>query len=365
VPEGAIARALASGDARVRSAALRAAAVDRERFGGEAIAQALRDPDPGVRDRAVEALAAAGAAGVEAALGFLGDANEAVAGAALGAVVTGSHPRRRQLLSAELRRRVALAWHALAGIELVPDESEPRARFLRLAASDTFTRHRRFAFRMLEMIESPRVVRRVERALRFGNPRARANALEVLSNLGDRAAGRLLVLMHEPGPLEERLAALGPDVHVAREPRRVPRRRAPLERPLALARAGGVRRARGRHSARGNRRHGAIARPPTRAAVREPLARPARRGAASRARRHLPRRRDDRARRGPRRRAVPAATRAAAEAWLDYAASIRGSSRRCPPAVISGRWRSSTTSRAAPPWWRASRCACSCSMATA
>jgi cyclic nucleotide-binding protein len=214
VPEGAIARALEAGDARVRCAALRAATVDRRRFGGEAIARALRDPDAAVRERASEALAASGDEGVEAALPYLEDASEAVAGAALGAVASGTHPRRHQLLSSELRRRVALAWHALAGVALLAHESEPRARFVRLAASDTFARHRRFAFRMLEQLETPRVVRRVERALRFGNARARANALEVLSNLGDRTAGRLLVLLHEPGPLEERLAALGPTVRV-------------------------------------------------------------------------------------------------------------------------------------------------------
>jgi hypothetical protein len=70
-------------------------------------------------------------------------------------------------------------------------------------------RQHRIAFRVLELLESPRVVRRVQRALRFGNARSRGDALEVLSNLGDRAAARLLVLFHEPGPIEERVAALG------------------------------------------------------------------------------------------------------------------------------------------------------------
>jgi hypothetical protein len=75
--------------------------------------------------------------------------------------------------------------------------------------ADTFVRQRQIAFRALEVLESPRVVRRVERALRFGSARARGDALEVLSNLGDRIAARMLVLMHEPGEIEERIAALG------------------------------------------------------------------------------------------------------------------------------------------------------------
>jgi hypothetical protein len=70
-------------------------------------------------------------------------------------------------------------------------------------------RQQRIAFRVLERLETVRVVRRVERALRFGTARARGDALEVLSNLGDRTAARWLVLMYEPGPIEERMAALG------------------------------------------------------------------------------------------------------------------------------------------------------------
>ncbi|MGH7336787.1 MAG: cyclic nucleotide-binding domain-containing protein, partial [Myxococcota bacterium] len=140
---------------------------------------------------------------------YLGDSSEAIAGAALEAVAGNAHPRRRHFLSAELRRRAGLAWQALAGIRLFPDDATPGARFLRAATSDTLMRQHRIAFRALELLESPRVVRRVERALRFGNARSRGDALEVLSNLGDRAAARLLVLFHEPGPIEERVAALG------------------------------------------------------------------------------------------------------------------------------------------------------------
>jgi HEAT repeat protein len=212
IPEGEITRGLADDDARVRSAALRAAARAPEREGRDAcdrIARSLRDPVADVRRRAAESLASAGAAGAEAALAYLGDASESTALAALDAVAAGDHPRRRQLLSGELRRRVGLAWHALVGLEFVGDDGSPGARLLRAAIRDTLERQRRAAFRVLELLESPRVVRRVARALRYGTPRAIGDALEVLSNLGDRTAARWLVLLYEPGPLEERAAALG------------------------------------------------------------------------------------------------------------------------------------------------------------
>lgn len=210
VPADAIARALDAEDPRVRCAALRAVARGSERVASERVARALRDPVAEVRSRAAEALASAGDAGALAALPYLGDPSEATAGAALEAVAGGVHPRRRHFLSAELRRRAGLAWQALIGIGTLPEEGEmPGARFLRAATADTLLRQHRIAFRALELLESPRVVRRVERALRFGNARSRGDALEVLSNLGDRAAARLLVLFHEPGPLDERVAALG------------------------------------------------------------------------------------------------------------------------------------------------------------
>jgi len=107
---------------------------------------------------------------------------------------------------------VSLAWAALAGAAHVPAHGPLAERFLQTAASDSALCHRRIAFRTLERLESPRIVRRVERALRFGASRARGDALEVLSNLGDREAARWLVLMHEGGPLTERMAALGPAV---------------------------------------------------------------------------------------------------------------------------------------------------------
>jgi cyclic nucleotide-binding protein len=153
---------------------------------------------------------------VETALPFVRDESEAVASAALAAVAAGDHPRRAALLAAELRRWVALSWSAQVGLGLLERRGGIRGRFLRLAVIDALLRHRRMAFLALAAIESPRVVRRVERALRFGTARSRGDALEVLSNLGDRTAARVLVVMHEPGPVEERAASLGSAVAVPR-----------------------------------------------------------------------------------------------------------------------------------------------------
>ena len=214
VPAGAIARALEAADARVRCAALRAAGRDPGSVGRDQIARALRDPAAEVRELAVAALAGSGEAGVEAALPYLDDASESSASAALMAVASGEHPRRKHFLVSELYRRAALAWFGIVGASHLLPADAPAKRLLHAAAADAMVRHRRLAFRTLELLEGTRVVRRVERTLRFGGPRSRSDALEVLSNLGDRAAARLLVLMHEPGPLEERLAALGPTVAV-------------------------------------------------------------------------------------------------------------------------------------------------------
>ena len=49
-------------------------------------------------------------------------------------------------------------------------------------------------------------MRTVEKVLRFASARTRADALEVLSNLGDRESAALLVLMLDEGSVDEKLA---------------------------------------------------------------------------------------------------------------------------------------------------------------
>jgi hypothetical protein len=79
-------------------------------------------------------------------------------------------------------------------------------RFLRVALEDLVVRSRVLAFRLLELLEDAAIMRTVEKVLRFASARPRADALEVLSNLGDREASELLVLMLDVGSVDEKLA---------------------------------------------------------------------------------------------------------------------------------------------------------------
>ena len=58
------------------------------------------------------------------------------------------------------------------------------ASFLRAAYVDALMRHRRLAFSALALLENERIIQKVDRALHSTAQRTRADALEVLSNLG-------------------------------------------------------------------------------------------------------------------------------------------------------------------------------------
>lgn len=196
---------LADPDARVRRAALRAVAG----AGGEAevIARALSDPAREVRSEAVRALVMQGDRGVSAARSALDASEETAVGAALR--VLGAVGSRAAIASlrehyvARVREAVQafLCARAFATAESVPV-------FVTAASSDAFGRALRLAWRGLARLEDERVVRSAERSLRGGAGRMRADALEVLSQLGDREASQRLVLLLEPMPVEEKIAAL-------------------------------------------------------------------------------------------------------------------------------------------------------------
>jgi hypothetical protein len=99
-----------------------------------------------------------------------------------------------------------LAWRSLFAMEVVHDSGLPPVRFLHLSLRDAFGRNVGVAFAALERTESPGVVRTLQKTLRFASSRVRADALEVLSLLGDREGARLLVALLEEGPIEERSA---------------------------------------------------------------------------------------------------------------------------------------------------------------
>jgi HEAT repeat protein len=205
LPEETLPGALAAAEPAVRQAAVALSAA-RAPDHLEPVAAALADPSVEVRRTAATALIARGAPGVRAAEPYLRDAREPAAEGALRVTAeAAAAPLRAQLLRAELRHRVHQMWYALIVFQRLLEGDGVEARFLRVAFSDAILRHRRVAFSTLALLENQRIIRKVDRALHSAARRTRSDALEVLSNLGDREAAQLLVLMHEAGALDDRL----------------------------------------------------------------------------------------------------------------------------------------------------------------
>ena len=169
------------------------------------VVAALADPSPGVQQTAIAALEARGEQGMHLALPLLDDERERAVEGALRVLSTSGSSDAKAILSAELLRRARGTWYAQIAYETVPQGDELALRFLRAAWQDAIRRLSRQAFLVLELLENERVILRVQKALRFGSTRARGDALEVLSNLGEREAAHLMVLFHENSPLDERI----------------------------------------------------------------------------------------------------------------------------------------------------------------
>ncbi len=195
---------LASPDPRVRRAAVLLLANLQKDEAQTGLSAALADLAPEVQFAAESVLSSLGDAAIETVLPQLRSERERAVEAALRVVAASGAQRWRELLSDELHHRVRRLWYHQIGLQHLPQADSLGARFLRAAHEDAARRNRRFAFRILGLLDSPGIIGRVEKALRFGGGRARADALEVLSNLGDRESSRLLVVMHEDGSLEER-----------------------------------------------------------------------------------------------------------------------------------------------------------------
>jgi len=184
------------------------------------LASALGDPVREVRMGAADELGAAGEAGLLAAEAYLHADASATVEAALHSMASSGSARARQLLTEAFQDRVREAWQSLLALHVLPEEGDLSLRFLRAALDDSATRCRQLAFRILEMLEDTSVLRSVEKVLRIESARSRADALEILSNLGEREAASLLVLMLEEGPMEDRISTVtstiplpaGPDV---------------------------------------------------------------------------------------------------------------------------------------------------------
>ncbi|HXE73919.1 MAG TPA: HEAT repeat domain-containing protein [Candidatus Nitrosotenuis sp.] len=204
-----------------------------------ALARALADPSWEVRRAASAALGRLGEAGAEAVLPYLDSDSASTVEAAITALAASGSRRGREALAEQLRRRVREAWAGLLALQVLPGNGSLGARFLRLAYEDAAARNRHLAFRILESLEDAAVMRTVEKVLRFESARARADALEVLSNLGDLEASRLLVLMLEEGPLEEKIPAVLTLVSPPRSPQEaLERARQARDRWIRLGAAG-------------------------------------------------------------------------------------------------------------------------------
>jgi HEAT repeat protein len=206
-------------DPRVRRSAVLLLANSDEPAALPALAERLTDPASEVQLTAERVLVALGEEGLAAVTPHLRSDVEAAAEAALRVAAAGENRRAQALLTRELRHLVRDLWYHLAAYQHLPEDGRLGARFLRVAFSDAMMRDRRLAFRTLELLENPGVIRKVERELRSGGSRSRGDALEVLSNLGDRESARLLVLVHEAGALDDRLRSLAGLVSVPSDAR--------------------------------------------------------------------------------------------------------------------------------------------------
>ena len=201
---------------RVREAAARALPFYTDPRVPEALARALDDDARSVRTAASSALGQLGETGVAAALPHLRHARAWTAQAALQAIKTAHDIDVRPDLLLAYRRCVVDAWKHHASIELAPPQSTAAARFLRAAVQNAYQCQVQLAFEVLAIVEDPRVVRSVRRAIEGGSKRDRADALEVLSHLGDREASGQFALLLEAGPFQEKL----PGVHGFLDPPR-------------------------------------------------------------------------------------------------------------------------------------------------
>jgi len=206
--------ALADRDPRVRCAAVYLLANVDGKDALDALAVAVADPSAEVQFAAGSALISHGDAAEEAIEGPLRSESERAVAAALRVAAHLGPDQSTKILCRELRRRVHQLWYWMIAQQRLSTAGELARRFLRTAYLDGAARNQRIAFRILEFLEGSSVVRNIEKALRFGTLRARGDALEILSHLGDREAARLLVTVYESGSLADRIRQVGKYVSV-------------------------------------------------------------------------------------------------------------------------------------------------------
>jgi HEAT repeat protein len=201
-------RELAHSDAQVRRAAARALAGVRHEGVTAALAGALDDPERSVRTEAATALAAFGEEALDVIEPVLGKQRRWTVDAALGAAAGIGGARSRAMLAQHFGARVREAWTHLACLAVLPEDDGLPARFLRAALGNAAVRSHWLALRTLELLEDAALVRSVRKALRGGSTRARGDAMEVLTHLGDREPAQHFALLHESGALADKVPAV-------------------------------------------------------------------------------------------------------------------------------------------------------------
>ncbi len=215
-----VARELENSSGEVALAALELLASSSDPLAGVLLARGLADSRAVVRARSSALLGQRGQAVLPHLEPYLRAAQESTVESAYDAVALTNCERGRVLLGQELRLQIRRGWRSLFVGKMV-EQQLPEAAFLRLALFDDAAQAQRLAYRVLARLEGERLVVPVLNTLRVSSSSARASALEVLSNLGDRDAAGLLVLLTERSiPLEERLEVAARTVpELARVPR--------------------------------------------------------------------------------------------------------------------------------------------------
>ena len=168
------------------------------------IARFLEDPRPAIRLAASKGLGHRGEPALSHIEPYFRTAAIASVQAAYDAVANTECERGRAMLAQEIRLLVREAWRHLFLAETAARFQEP---LLRLALEDHCSRCQGLAFKVLSLLEGEQLMAPVMNTLRFANAAARANAMEVLSNLGDREAAGLLVLLTESTSRADKLAS--------------------------------------------------------------------------------------------------------------------------------------------------------------
>jgi len=213
-----ILEAAADRDQRVRSAAVFLLTNIDGQEALEALAMALADPSSEVRFAAGLALVAHGDEATSVIERNLRNESEKIVFSALRVAAQLGAEQSTAILHRELRRRVHELWFWMIAHQQLTTADGLASRFLRAAYLDGVARNQRIAFRVLELLENSSVVRNIEKALRFGTDRARGDALEILSHLGDWEAALLLVEYHGTETPADRIEVARKHVSIPDDP---------------------------------------------------------------------------------------------------------------------------------------------------